>query len=203
MSSAVTSRLRGGGGSVRSEPASEKAAAPSEVDTLIMDMIETIHITYTDSNSPKGKTSKQILALRISFEMFFKGIKPSKELSYSEFTLEHARDLQKYVSSDLNSNEYLRFEKIVVLKEDDLGNLRSRLTELMRNEECRRVNFGVFTNLRRADVKRCFEECAKTAIRAGAKQNTSGRIWSSEINGSGRGCGVIAGDDKIYVWRDK
>ena len=133
--------------------------------------------------------------------MYFPGIKPSRELEHSEFTLEHARDLLKYVSSDLNSNEYTRFEKIVVLKEDDAHNLRSRLAELMRNEECRRVNFGIFTQLRRADVKKAFEETAKAAIRG--HKNNAGRIWSAEINGSGRGCGVIAGDDKIYVWRDK
>ncbi len=28
------------------------------------------------------------------------------------------------------------------------------------------------------------------------------RIWSMEYNGSGRGCGLVAADDKIHVWRD-
>ena len=35
------------------------------------------------------------------------------------------------------------------------------------------------------------------------RENCKGRIWCLEINGSGRGCGIIAADDKIWTWKDK
>ena len=55
-----------------------------------------------------------------------------KELAYSEFVLEHAKDLERFVSHEINSNEFLRFDKIVVIKEDDLTNLRTRIMELLK-----------------------------------------------------------------------
>lgn len=61
-----------------------------------------------------------------------KGSKPLKELPYGDFVLLHARDLQKFVSSEINSNEFLRFDKIVIIKEDDLTNLRTRIMELLK-----------------------------------------------------------------------
>ncbi len=39
----------------------------------------------------------------------------------------------------------IRFDKIVVLKEDDLEQLRTRVGELLKEEECKLVNFGIFT----------------------------------------------------------
>ncbi len=39
----------------------------------------------------------------------------------------------------------IRYEKIVIIKEDDFDNLRTRLNELLKHEECKLVNFGVFS----------------------------------------------------------
>ena len=35
------------------------------------------------------------------------------------------------------------------------------------------------------------------------KSKALGRMWSIEINGTGKGCGLIAADDKIRIWRQK
>jgi len=39
-------------------------------------------------------------------------------------------------------------------------------------------------------------------MRQSCFSNALGRIWSAEYNGSGKGVGLIAADDKIHVWKD-
>ena len=39
----------------------------------------------------------------------------------------------------------IRYEKLVIVKEDDLENLKTRLNELLKHEECKLVNFGIFS----------------------------------------------------------
>ncbi len=76
--------------------------------------------------------------------------------------------------------------------------------------------------LKKDQVLECFTRAAKTVLKKTCFANALGRyclaqrsplfraqlfflrprIWSMEYNGSGRGCGLVAADDKIHVWRD-
>jgi hypothetical protein len=73
----------------------------------------------------------------------------------------------------------------------------------MKYEVCKRVNFGIFSNLPRDEVVRSFVAAAKNSLRK--KEDRKGRvgsIWALEVNGGGKGAGVIAADDKVYAWKD-
>ncbi len=50
-------------------------------------------------------------------------------------------------------------------------------------------------------VSRIFESKAKELLKR--RSISFGRIWSVEVNGTGKGCGLIAADDKIRIWRQK
>ncbi len=130
-----------------------------------------------------------------------------RELTYGEFILEDAKSLSRFVSREapIKSDGGIpkRYDKIIVIKEDDLDNLRKRIVELLKYEECKLVNFGVFTSLKREEVVKCFVKAAKECMKKSQLGQVLGRVWSLEFNGSGKGCGVIAADDKIHSWRDK
>ena len=57
------------------------------------------------------------------------------------------------------------------------------------------INFKLFS------VSQIFERKAKDYLKR--KSKALGRMWSIEINGTGKGCGLIAADDKIRIWRQK
>ena len=89
------------------------------------------------------------------------------------------------------------------IKEEDHPNLRTRVNELLKCEDCKLVNFGVFSaTLDAGDVIRTFVAAAKARLKSTCHASVLGRIWSLEVNGTGKGCGLIAADDKIHVWKD-
>ena len=97
----------------------------------------------------------------------------------------------------------LYFEKKIVIKENILNNLKNRITEILKFEDSKRVIFGVFTTaLNPKDVCDAFEDTVKNLIKKKSKKEVNGGVWCVEINGSSRGLGVIAADDKIKTWRD-
>ncbi len=103
----------------------------------------------------------------------------------------------------LFAQNVVRYQKIVIIKEEDPENLSSRLSELLSGEDCKLVNFGIFSRMiARSEILERFSRAAKTVLRASCFANVLGTIWSAEVNGSGTGCGLIAADDKIHVWRD-
>ncbi len=80
----------------------------------------------------------------------------------------------------------------------------------MKYETSQRVNFGVFSSMPKSDVAKTFAAVGKKCLRRkgvanDGQRNASrvGTIWCLEVNGSGRGGGVIAADDKVYSWKDK
>ena len=81
--------------------------------------------------------------------------------------------------------------------------LQSRIHELLKYEDEHRVIFGIFSNgIKPSKIKAIFASEAKSFIKK-ASPRPVGRIWALEINGSGRGCGVVAADDKIKTWTEK
>ena len=73
----------------------------------------------------------------------------------------------------------------------------------MKFEDEKVVIFGLFSLLiPREKMIEIFTRVVKSLFKKDRK-NCQGRIWCLEINGSGRGCGVIAADDKIWTWKDK
>lgn len=120
-----------------------------------------------------------------------------------EFRKLPAQDLSEWISYQIPVGDKLTFEKIVILKEDDLVNLRKRLREFLKQEDCKMVNFGIFSTAPIDKVVQCFAKSARSIIRRDLRAESLGRIWSMEVNGTGKGCGLIAADDKIHTWTDQ
>ena len=116
-----------------------------------------------------------------------------------------AKNLTKNVShfiGHLGENDIF-FEKTIILKEDNEIQLENRLQEIMKFEDEKVVIFGLFSVLiKREKMIEIFTRITKSLFKQD-RENCKGRIWCLEINGSGRGCGVIAADDKIWTWKDK
>lgn len=119
-------------------------------------------------------------------------------------------DLSQYVSEYLGSEKHstgaaeddVYFDKKIVVKEEIAANLKSRLTELIKFEDAKRVIFGIFTNsIQHDEACRIFRQVSTEFLRKTANIK-SGRILCAEINGSGKGCGIVAADDKIQIWTD-
>lgn len=78
--------------------------------------------------------------------------------------------------------------------------LTNRLREIMKYERETYVIFGVFSlKLKSREICPMFITEAKSLFK---KAKALGRIWCLEVNGSGKGCGLIGADDKIKIWRD-
>ena len=117
-------------------------------------------------------------------------------------------DLSQYVSEYLGCEKLstgstdVYFEKKIIVKEEIAANLKLRLTELIKFEDAKRVIFGIFTNgIQHDEVCRIFREVT-TELFKKSTNIKSGRILCVEINGSGKGCGIVAADDKIRTWKD-
>ena len=118
-------------------------------------------------------------------------------------------DLSQYVSEYLGceklstgSTQDIYFEKKIVVKEEIAANLKLRLTELIKFEDAKRVIFGIFTNgIQHDEVCRIFREVTTELFKKSTNVK-SGRVLCVEINGSGKGCGIVAADDKIRIWKD-
>lgn len=59
----------------------------------------------------------------------------------------------------------MKYEKVIVIKEENLANLESRLIELLKYEECKMVNFGIFSKQRKELVRSVFEKCALKCLK--------------------------------------
>ena len=115
------------------------------------------------------------------------------------------KELGKYVSMFIGTYNKLPtyFEKKIIIKDENLESLEGRITELLRFEDTKRVIFGVFNFSEEvATITKIFESKAKSFIKEAGISKALGRIWCIEINGTAKGCGVIAADDSIRVWRD-
>lgn len=87
-------------------------------------------------------------------------------------------------------------------KEENESSLQSRIHELLKYEDKDRVVFGIFSaGIKPQKIRAIFSSEAKSLIK-NAKPRPIGRIWSIEINGSGRGCGIVAADDQIKTWTE-
>ena len=128
-----------------------------------------------------------------------------KKLSNEEIKEKSAKNLTKNVShfiGHLGENDIF-FEKTIILKEDNETQLENRLQEIMKFEDEKVVIFGLFSLLiSREKMIEIFTRITKFLFKQD-REICKGRIWCLEINGSGRGCGVIAADDKIWTWKDK
>ena len=126
-------------------------------------------------------------------------------MSNEEIKEKSAKNLTKNVShfiGHLGENDIF-FEKTIILKEDNEIQLENRLQEIMKFEDEKVVIFGLFSVLiKREKMIEIFTRVTKSLFKQD-RENCKGRIWCLEINGSGRGCGVIAADDKIWTWKDK
>jgi len=137
-------------------------------------MSDTIYVLYTKDE--KGRNSHSAVTHR--------------ELPATQFSLESARDLSGHVSRwipattvIMNNNDgdgsegdedEMFYEKIIVIKDDSLPSLSSRLYELMRYEVCRRVNFGLFIGTAsREQVAKAFVSSAKKCLRSVRDANRS------------------------------
>ena len=101
-----------------------------------------------------------------------------------------------------DESKNLFYEKTIILKEENETNLENRLRELMKFEEEKLVIFGIFScTIKTPKIVDIFATIAKNLFKS--NRESKGRIWCLEVNGSGRGCGVVAADDKIWTWKDK
>ena len=83
--------------------------------------------------------------------------------------------------------------------------MQERLTELLKYEDARRVVVGVFSpggGLSHSAVCQIFKQVCIGLLRQEANVR-SGRVMCIEINGTGKGCGIIAADDNIKIWMDQ
>jgi hypothetical protein len=115
------------------------------------------------------------------------------------------KELSKYVSIYIGSynKQPIYFEKKIIIKDDNLESLEGRITELLRFEDTKRVIFGVFSLSEDASrIIQMFQSKAKQFIKEAGRKKALGRIWCIEINGTTRGCGIIAADDAIRIWKD-
>ena len=95
------------------------------------------------------------------------------------------------------------FEKKIIIKDDNLESLEGRITELLRFEDTKRVIFGVFNTSEDASrIIKMFITRAKEFMKEAGRKKALGRIWCIEINGTAKGCGIIASDDAIRIWKD-
>ena len=93
------------------------------------------------------------------------------------------------------------FSKTIILKEENLSALESRMAELMKYEDEKLVIFGIFsTSVKFRKIIECFLKNARPIFKT---TKSIGRIWCAEVNGTGKGCGIIAADDKIKIWKDR
>ena len=126
-------------------------------------------------------------------------------MSNEEIKEKSAKNLTKNVShfiGHLGENDIFS-EKTIILKEDNETQLENRLQEIMKFEDEKVVIFGLFSvSIKREKMIEIFTRITKSLFKQD-RENCKGRIWCLEINGSGRGCGVIAADDKIWTWKDK
>ena len=115
------------------------------------------------------------------------------------------KELCNHVSHYIGTydNQPIYFEKKIIIKDDNLESLEGRITELLRFEDTKRVIFGVFNNMEDTSrITKMFQAKAKQFIKQAGKRKSLGRIWCIEINGTGKGCGLIAADDTIKEWKD-
>ena len=138
-----------------------------------------------------------------------KNLKPElfkkKKLSDEEIKEKSAKTLTKNVSNFVGhlGEHDIFFDKTIILKEDEETHLENRLQEIIKFEDEKYVIFGLFClSKKREKMIEIFTRVVKSLFKKDRK-NCNGRIWCLEINGSGRGCGVIAADDKIWTWKDK
>ena len=138
-----------------------------------------------------------------------KNLKPElfkkKKLSDEEIKEKSAKTLTKNVSHFIGhlGEHDIFFDKTIILKEDEETHLENRLQEIIKFEDEKSVIFGLFSlSIKREKMIEIFTRVVKSLFKKDRK-NCKGRIWCLEINGSGRGCGVIAADDKIWTWKDK
>ena len=83
--------------------------------------------------------------------------------------------------------------------------MQDRLTELLKYEDAQRVVVGVFSQgggMSHNKVCKIFKQVCIDLLRQEANLR-SGRVMCVEVNGTGKGCGIIAADDKIKVWMDQ
>ena len=126
-------------------------------------------------------------------------------MSDEEIKEKSAKNLTKNVSHFIGhlGEKNIFFEKTIILKEDNEIQLENRLQEIMKFEDEKVVIFGLFSvSIKREKMIEIFTRITKSLFKQD-RENCKGRIWCLEINGSGRGCGVIAADDKIWTWKDK
>ena len=126
-------------------------------------------------------------------------------MSNEEIKEKSAKNLTKNVSHFIGhlGEKNIFFEKTIILKEDNEIQLENRLQEIMKFEDEKVVIFGLFSvSIKREKMIEIFTRITKSLFKQD-RENCKGRIWCLEINGSGRGCGVIAADDKIWTWKDK
>ena len=126
-------------------------------------------------------------------------------MSDEEIKEKSAKNLTKNVSHFIGhlGEKNIFFEKTIILKEDNEIQLENRLQEIMKFEDEKVVIFGLFSvSIQREKIIEIFTRVTKSLFKQD-RENCKGRIWCLEINGSGRGCGVIAADDKIWTWKDK
>jgi hypothetical protein len=132
-------------------------------------------------------------------------LKPSK-LTKKEIREKLPKELSQYVSKYVGTLDMkpLYYTKTIILKEEDAKNLESRVNEILKFEEDKCVIFGIFSNsLKPSFITKTFREKAKFFIKTAPRPSTLGRVWCVEVNGRGKGCGIIAADDKIKIWKDK
>jgi len=120
-----------------------------------------------------------------------------------EMQEKHPRELQQNVSHYIghSNDEPVFFSKTIILKEENLSALESRMAELMKYEDEKLVIFGIFSNsVKFRKIIECFLKNARPIFKT---TKSIGRIWCAEVNGTGKGCGIIAADDKIKIWKDR
>ena len=107
---------------------------------------------------------------------------------------------QKKFFSGHCDDQAMFFTKTIIVKEDNLSSLESRLKELMKYEDEKLVIFGIFSpSIKPKKIIDSFIQIAKHFFKT---SKPIGRIWCAEINGTGKGCGVVAAGDKIKIWKD-
>nr|XP_040564028.1 uncharacterized protein LOC121114213 [Lepeophtheirus salmonis]XP_040564029.1 uncharacterized protein LOC121114213 [Lepeophtheirus salmonis]XP_040564031.1 uncharacterized protein LOC121114213 [Lepeophtheirus salmonis] len=103
------------------------------------------------------------------------------------------------------SHKRVTFDRIVIIK-DRNGNSETLLRDLISKADDgqtkKKINFGVFTE-DGDKVKESFKKLAKRRLKELGARNRNGRIFCLELNGTGKGVGVIAESKKIYSWMDK
>ena len=82
---------------------------------------------------------------------------------------------------------------------------KMKSTELLKYEDAQRVVVGVFSpggGLSHSAVCQIFKRVCIGLLRQEANVR-SGRVMCIEVNGTGKGCGIIAADNNIKIWMDQ